>query len=101
MSIWWSFYLFSVAASGSSDKRHFILLLLSWSKKYFETNQIFFLSPGVWLNWSIAGAVLLTLLFQGSTDYTEKLTMKKYPQYAKYQKTTSRLIPWFPGRKLD
>ncbi|KAI8850951.1 hypothetical protein BC829DRAFT_388145 [Chytridium lagenaria] len=48
-SQWWAFYLFSVAASG------------------------------VWLNWTIIGAILLTALFQGSTDFTEKLTEAKYP----------------------
>lgn len=71
MSIWWSVYLFSVAATGE------------------------------WVNWSIIGTVLLTLLFQGSTTFTEKITSEKYPEYAKYKKTTSRLLPWFPGESLD
>jgi steroid 5-alpha reductase family enzyme len=66
-AMWWTFYLFSVAASGR------------------------------WLNWSITGAVLLTLLFQGSTRFTELLTLRKYPAYRSYQRTTSRLLPWFPG----
>lgn len=30
-----------------------------------------------------------------------QITLSKYPEYAKYQKTTSRLIPWFPGPSLD
>jgi len=53
-------------------------------------------ASGVWLHWSIAGAVLLTLLFQGSTAFAETLSAKKYPHYAKYQAAVSRLIPWFP-----
>jgi len=66
MSIWWFWYLFSVAVGHS------------------------------WVNWTITGVVLLTLLFQGSTMFTEVITAKKYPAYVHYQQTTSRLIPWFP-----
>jgi protein-S-isoprenylcysteine O-methyltransferase Ste14 len=40
------------------------------------------------------GAALLSLLFQGSTRFTEELTLAKYPAYADYQRTTSRLLPW-------
>jgi len=68
ISLWWAFYLFSVAASG------------------------------VWINWSVLGTVLLTLLIHGSTDYTEFLSLQKYPEYASYQQTTSRLIPWFRSK---
>ena len=46
------------------------------------------------LNASVAGAVLLTLLFQGSTAFTERLSLDKYPSYADYQRTPSRLWPW-------
>jgi len=45
------------------------------------------------INQSIVGTILLTLLFQGSTLFTEAITCRKYPQYAEYQKTTSRFIP--------
>ncbi len=45
---------------------------------------------------AITGTVLLTLLFQGSTAFTEKITLGKYPSYARYQATTSRLIPLPP-----
>jgi steroid 5-alpha reductase family enzyme len=65
-AIWWSYYLFSVAAGAG------------------------------WFNWTVAGAVLLTLLFQGSTGLTEKISARKYPEYVQYQGTTSRLMPWFP-----
>ncbi len=66
-AMWWTVYAFSVAATGR------------------------------WINWSIAGAVLLTLLFQGSTWLTERLTLQKYPAYREYQRRTSRLVPWFPA----
>jgi steroid 5-alpha reductase family enzyme len=48
------------------------------------------------LEWTILGAFLLTLLFVGSTSFTEKITLEKYPEYASYQATTSAVIPWFP-----
>ena len=70
ISMWWVFYLFGVSASGQ------------------------------WLNWTLVGPVLLTLLFQGSTNFTEQLTAQKYPAYARYQQTTSRLLPWFPGHSI-
>jgi steroid 5-alpha reductase family enzyme len=63
-AMWWSFYLFAVAATGQ------------------------------WLNRWIAGPLFLTLLFQGSTRLTESLTAAKYPTYREYQSRTSRLIPW-------
>lgn len=53
-----------------------------------------------WLNWAAGGAFLLTLLFQGSTQMTERLSAAKYPEYARYQETTSRLLPLWPGPKL-
>ena len=48
-------------------------------------------------NFTLVGPVLLTLLFQGSTTMTEGITLAKHPSYAKYQSTTSRLIP-LPSR---
>ncbi|XP_051170426.1 uncharacterized protein LOC127287497 isoform X1 [Leptopilina boulardi] len=70
ISIWWAFYLFSYAAS-----------------EYI-------------INWTIAGPILLTLLFQGSTNFTEQISLSKYPTYALYQKSTSKLIPMWPGEPL-
>ncbi len=46
--------------------------------------------------WTIAGAVLLSVLFLGSTMLTETITKSKYPEYADYQARTSQIIPWFP-----
>jgi len=62
-AIWISFYLFSVSATGQ------------------------------WINWSLAGAVLLVLLFFGSSSFTEKITAAKYPEYKHYQKRTGRYLP--------
>jgi len=64
-SIWVVFYLFSVAATGE------------------------------WLNWTIAGAVLLIILFKGSSDFSEEISAKKYPAYRDYQKRVARFIPKF------
>ncbi|RLN91820.1 hypothetical protein BBJ28_00005515 [Nothophytophthora sp. Chile5] len=66
-SLWWAFYLFSVAASNAA------------------------------FNPSSVGAILLTLLFQGSTAFTEYITVSKYPLYKQYQRRVSALIPWFPS----
>lgn len=63
-SIWISFYLFSVAASGQ------------------------------WLNWSIAGCLLLVVMFQGSAGFSEETSAGKYPDYAAYQQRVPRFIPY-------
>lgn len=61
--VWLSFYLFSTAASGQ------------------------------WLNWSVSGSLLLIILFQGSSNFSEQISSGKYPGYASYQKTVPRFIP--------
>lgn len=66
-AIWICFYLFSVAASGA------------------------------WFNWSIAGCLLLIVLFQGSSGFSEEISAGKYPAYKDYQKRVPRFIP--VGRK--
>ena len=63
---WWVFYGFAVAATG------------------------------VWLHWTVAGAVLLSLLFIGSTMFTESISRSKYPDYDAYRARTSAIVPWFP-----
>ncbi|CAK0858679.1 unnamed protein product [Prorocentrum cordatum] len=71
VSMWWAFYVFGVAATGS------------------------------WLNWTIWGPVFLSMLFlvpQGSLDVTEMLSSSKYPAYAEYQLRVSRFVPWPPKR---
>lgn len=54
---------------------------------------------GSWLHWTIIGPALLTLLFIGSTRFTEEISASKYPAYADYQRTTSMLIPWIPRER--
>lgn len=55
-------------------------------------------ASGSVLQWTLAGPVLLTVLFVGSTRLTERISLSKYPEYADYQRTTSAVIPWFPRR---
>lgn len=62
-SIWIVFYFFSVSATG------------------------------LWLNWSVIGAILLILLFYGSSNFSESISMSKYPGYSEYQEQTPRFIP--------
>jgi len=52
------------------------------------------IASGQWFNWSIAGAILLIILFKGSSDFSEAITEKKYPQYEEYKKNVSRFIPF-------
>lgn len=57
---------------------------------------------GLWggaLNGTIVGPVLLTVLFIGSTIFTESISASKYPAYADYRRTTSMLVPWPPKRR--
>ncbi len=70
-AIWISFYLFGVAASGK------------------------------WINWTLAGPVLLVLIFFGSTRLTERISGEKYPGYADYKKDVPKFIPklFGSGRK--
>lgn len=69
---------------------------------FFEQAQwwIFFLigavAAGTVLVWTGLGAVLLTVLFIGSTVFTESITRSKYPEYAVYQARVSPVVPWFP-----
>jgi steroid 5-alpha reductase family enzyme len=51
----------------------------------------------VW-QWTVLGALLLTLLFVGSTRFTESISRTRYPEYADYQRSTSAVIPWWPRR---
>ena len=48
------------------------------------------------VNPTIIGAALLTVLFIGSTIFTESITASKYSAYAEYRRTTSMLVPWPP-----
>ena len=68
---WWLFYAFAIAASG------------------------------VWLHWTVAGPVLLTLLFLGSTVFTESISRSRYPDYLRYMQHTSPMIPLPPRRQQE
>jgi steroid 5-alpha reductase family enzyme len=61
--IWILFYFFSVSASGN------------------------------WLNWSVIGAILLVLLFWGSSNFSESISAGKYPGYREYQEKVNRYLP--------
>jgi steroid 5-alpha reductase family enzyme len=61
-----------------------------WISLYFFSVS----ATGDWLNWSIAGALLLILLFQGSSNFSESITASKYPDYKKYQKNIGRFLPF-------
>lgn len=45
------------------------------------------------INWSMAGCLLLLILFQGSSDFSEGITSGKYPGYADYKKRVGRFLP--------
>ena len=51
-------------------------------------------ATGVWLNWSIMGAILLVLLFWGSSNFSESISAGKYPEYSAYRKQTRRFLPF-------
>jgi len=51
-------------------------------------------ATGVWINWSVAGAVLLVILFIGSSNFSEEISASKYPKYKEYQKKVARFIPF-------
>jgi steroid 5-alpha reductase family enzyme len=51
------------------------------------------------VHWSVAGGLVLTAIFIGSTRFTEALTAGKYPAYRDYQASVSAILPWFPGRR--
>ncbi|HNX86533.1 MAG TPA: DUF1295 domain-containing protein [Bacteroidales bacterium] len=53
-----------------------------------------------WFNWSIAGCLLLIVLFQGSSAFSEEISAGKYPGYKAYQESVSRFIP-LPRRKTS
>ena len=52
-------------------------------------------SIGALLNWTILGPIMLTLLFIGSTWFTEIITSKKYADYATYKKDVWPIFPKF------
>ncbi|HKE64807.1 MAG TPA: DUF1295 domain-containing protein [Micromonosporaceae bacterium] len=59
------------------------------------------IAAGSVLQWTVLGPVLLTLLFVGSTRFTESISLSRYPEYADYQEATSAVVPWFPRSTPD
>ncbi len=51
-------------------------------------------ATGIWLNWSVTGAILLLLLFYGSSNFSESISAEKYPAYSDYQKRVPRFVPF-------
>ena len=43
--------------------------------------------------WSVAGPVLLSALFVGSTRFTESISCSRYPEYARYQRRVPAIVP--------
>jgi steroid 5-alpha reductase family enzyme len=76
---WWAFYALGATAATASG-------LGFW---------------GGALNWTVLGAALLTLLFIGSTIFTESITASKYAGYADYRQRTSMLVPLPPRRRAS
>jgi len=99
----WNFH--RAKATGSTTDRFLTSGLWRYSRHpnfFFEQAQwwVFFLfgaiAAGSLLQWTVAGPVVLTLLFIGSTRFTESITRSKYPEYAQYQATTSAIVPLPP-----
>ena len=60
---------------------------------------IFSIGAGIGIfNWSVVGALLLVVLFLGSSALGEQISGSKYPEYATYQASVSRYFPWKAGR---
>ena len=58
---------------------------------------LFSIGAGIGLiNWSVIGALLLIVLFQGSSALAEEISDGKYPEYSDYCQKVSR---FFPGKK--
>ncbi|MFM9074920.1 MAG: DUF1295 domain-containing protein, partial [Bacteroidota bacterium] len=55
-------------------------------------------ATGEWLNWSVAGCILLVILFKGSSDFSEEISASKYPAYKDYQRRAGRFLPWVGKR---
>jgi len=91
--LWWTFYGFSVVAGAPGGD---VASLASEALRGGASEMARAL-----VNPAALGPFLLSLLFLGSTDMTERLTKAKYPAYSAYQRTTSRLAPWTPGPSLD
>lgn len=56
---------------------------------------IFSIGAGIGIfNWSVIGALLLVVLFLGSSALSEQISASKYPEYNNYCKSVSKFFPW-------
>lgn len=99
-SLWWCFYLFSITAFIDPTSFNVATMFRELVNKFIndEFNIMTFTQWSSCINFTIIGACLLTMLFHSSTDLTEEMSSKKYSKYKEYQRSTSRLIFWFPGK---
>ncbi|MCB0793060.1 MAG: DUF1295 domain-containing protein [Flavobacteriales bacterium] len=51
------------------------------------------LATGRPMNWSLCGVLLLVLLFQGSSDFGERISTGKYAGYEEYRRRVPRFLP--------
>lgn len=103
----WNFH--AAKHSGRTQDRFLTGGLFRYSRHpnfFFEQAQWWLLfligavaARSLW-QWTVLGAVLLTLLFVGSTRFTESISLSKYPEYADYQRRTSPVIPWRPRQAV-
>jgi protein-S-isoprenylcysteine O-methyltransferase Ste14 len=84
------------------DRGFVVTGLWSWSRhpNFFAEQAIWVVvyqwgcwTSGVVYNWTFVGAMAYLLLFQQSTDLTEKITAGKYPDYKEYQQRVGRFVP--------
>ena len=60
---------------------------------------LFTLGGGIGIvNWSMIGALLLIVLFLGSSAFAEEISASKYPEYARY---CQRVSCFFPGKRYN
>jgi steroid 5-alpha reductase family enzyme len=56
---------------------------------------VFSIASGLFvINWSLIGALLLIVLFLGSSVFAEGISQRKYPEYARYRKEVSKFFLW-------
>ena len=103
----WNFHQWKdaeVAAGRTPNPRFLQSGLFRYSRHpnyFFELAQwwVVFLFGAVaarsMLEWTVLGPFLLTLLFVGSTRFTEKISLSRYPEYELFQRSTSAVVPWF------
>lgn len=102
-------YTWVIAVNGGMSARLVVMAILAtlWGisrhpnylaeQSIWACFYIFSIGAGVGiLNWSIIGALLLIVLFIGSSALAEEISGGKYPEYAKYCEKVSK---FFPGKR--